>query len=157
DGKKKTPALFLDGEQPKFKAGVSSRTALAQWITAPDNPYFARATVNRLWGQLFGIGIVEPVDNFHDDNKPSHPELLDELARAFVQSKFDVNYILTALCLTDAYQRTSARTHASQDDPRVFARMGVKALTGEQFYDSLVLATGYVEPQPGGKGGKGAK
>src|SRR5262249_32091049 len=110
--------------------------------------------VNRVWGQLFGVGIVEPVDNFHDENKASHPELLDELAAAFVQSKFDLHYLMTALCLTDAYQRTSALTHASQDSPRLFARMAVKGLTGEQFWDSLVLATGYRESAAGKTGKK---
>ncbi len=104
--------------------------------------------MNRLWGQFFGTGIVDPVDNFHDDNKPSHPALLDELAKAFVQSKFDLDYVITAICLTDAYQRTSARTHASQDNFRLFARMNTKALTGEQFFDSLALATGYQEQLP---------
>jgi hypothetical protein len=156
---KKVAAVFLDGKLPKFAAGTSSRVALADWITAADNPYFARATVNRLWGLLFGVGIVDPVDNFHDENKPSHPEVLDELARAFVQSKFDLYTIITAICLTDAYQRTSAHTHASQDNARLFVRMGVKALTGEQFFDSLALATGYREPVAGkaGKAGKGGK
>jgi hypothetical protein len=119
---------------------------------AADNPYFARAAANRVWGLLFGIGIVEPVDNFHDDNPPSHPELLDELARVFAQAKFDLIYLITAICLTDAYQRTSARTHPSQDNLRLFARMSVKALTGEQFFDSLAQATGYQERQPGMKG-----
>ncbi len=111
--------------------------------------------MNRLWGQFFGIGIVEPVDNFHDENPPSHPELLDELAEAFVKANFDMNYLVKAICLTDAYQRSSARSHASQDNPRLFARMGVKALTGEQFYDSLALATGYREVSPGVRGKKG--
>jgi hypothetical protein len=156
DAKKKTPALFLDGQTPAFKSGASSRQALAGWITAADNPFFARATANRVWAQLFGVGIVEPADNFHDDNKPSHPELLDELAQAFTAAKFDLNYLITALCLTEAYQRTSARTHATQDEPRLFTRMQVKALTGEQFFDSLVLAIGYHEPSPGGTG-KGRK
>jgi hypothetical protein len=160
DSPKKTRPLFLDGQEPQFKSGVSSRVTLAKWITAPENPFFARATVNRVWGHLFGIGIVEPVDNFHDENPPSHPELLDELARAFTASKFDLKYLITALCLTDAYQRTSSRTHASQDNPRLFGRMGVKALTGEQFFDSLALATAFREQQPGAKAakvGKGAK
>lgn len=148
DSPRKADALFLDGNAPKFLADRSSRDALAKWITAPDNAYFARATVNRVWGQLFGIGIVEPVDNFHDDNPPSHPELLDELARAFVAAKFDLNYLVTAICLTDAYQRTSARTHPSQDNSRLFARMVVKAMTGEQFFDSLALATGYKGTAP---------
>jgi hypothetical protein len=142
---RKVPAVFLDGLRPEARAEVSPRTALAEWITGGDNPYFARATVNRLWGLLFGTGIVEPVDNFHDDNKPSHPALLDELSHAFVQSKFDLNYVLTAICLSEAYQRTSARTHPSQDSTRLFARMEPKALTGEQFFDSLALATGYLD------------
>ncbi len=156
--KKKFAALFLDGQKPTFKANVSPRVALAEWITAADNPFFARATVNRLWDHHFGLGIVDPVDNFHDQNKPSHPELLDEMARAFVESKFDLNYIITAICLTDAYNRTSARTHPSQDDSRVYARMTVKGMTGEQFLDSVLLATGFQESAPPkvGKKGKGA-
>jgi hypothetical protein len=154
---KKTRALFLDGQTPTFKSGSSSRQALAAWITAAENPFFARATVNRIWGQFFGVGIVEPVDNFHDDNKASHPELLDELAEAFTAAKCDLNYLITAICLTEVYQRTSARTHVSQDEPRLFARMQVKALTGEQFFDSLAMAIGYREPVPDGaaKGAKG--
>jgi Protein of unknown function (DUF1549)/Protein of unknown function (DUF1553) len=160
DSTKKSAAMFLDGKEPNFKPGVSSRVTLAKWITAPENAYFAKAAVNRLWGHLFGMGIIDPVDNSHDENPPSHPELLDELAKAFAASKFDLNYLITALCLTEAYQRTSTRTHVSQDDPRVFGRMGVKALTGEQFFDSLALATAFREQQPAakaGKGGKGAK
>ncbi len=157
NSKKKYPALFLDGKKPAFQADISPRVALADWITAADNPFFARATVNRLWDHHFGVGIVDPVDNFHDQNKPSHPELLDELARAFVASKFDLNHIITAICLSDAYNRTSARSHPSQDDPRLFARMTVKGMTGEQFLDSVFLATGFQESGPArfGKKGKG--
>jgi hypothetical protein len=129
-----------------LKAGASARLALAEWTTAPDNPFFARATVNRMWGHFFGRGLVEPIDDFNDENPPSHPELLDDLARAFVASKFDLTYLMKAITRAQAYQRTSARTHASQDDPRLFARMGVKALSGEQLFDSLALAIGHREP-----------
>lgn len=145
ESKKIAKALFLDQKEPEWNNQVSSRVALASWITSADNPYFARATANRLWGQLMARGIVEPVDDFNDANKPSHPELLDELAQAFVASGFDVRFILRAICASAAYQRTSTRTHASQDEPRVFARMAVKGLSGEQFFDSLALATGYRE------------
>ena len=157
NSKRKVAAVFLNGKKPAFAAGVSARIALAEWITAADNPFFARATVNRLWDHHFGVGIVDPVDNFHDENKPSHPELLDELARAFVDAKFDLNFIITAICLTDAYQRTSARSHPSQDDARLFARMTVKGMTGEQFLDSVLTATGFQETGPAkfGKKGKG--
>jgi hypothetical protein len=146
-------AGFLDGAKPVFQDKVSSRTALADWITDAKNPYFPKAAVNRVWGSLFGIGIVDPVDNFSNENLPSHPELLDELARAFVASGFDLTYITSAICQSEAYQRTSAQTDPSQEEPRLFARMPVKGLTGEQFFDSLLLATGFDEPQSGG--GKG--
>jgi hypothetical protein len=136
-------AVFLDRSKPVWKPGASPRVPLAEWVTAAENPYFARAAVNRLWGHFFGVGLVEPVDDFNNENAPSHPELLDDLARSFVAARFDLGYLTRALCLSQAYQRTSARTDASQDDPRLFARMGVKGLSAEQLFDSLALAVGY--------------
>jgi hypothetical protein len=144
--KRAVTAAFLDDRKPMWKAGVSPRVALADWVTSPDNPYFARAAANRLWGHLFGVGLVDPVDDFNDENPPSHPELLDELACAFADSGFEVRFLIRSICRSQAYQRTSARTHAGQEDPRLFARMNVKGLTGEQLYDSLLLATGYRDP-----------
>jgi hypothetical protein len=144
------PALFLDGKTPRWQANRPPREQLADWVTAPDNPYFARAAVNRLWAHFFGAGLVDPVDDFRDDNPPSHPELLDELARAFVASGYDLNYLLRGLCQSRAYQRTSARSHPSQDADPLPAHMRVRALTGEQFFDSLALATGYREDQDKG-------
>jgi hypothetical protein len=138
-------AAFLDGSAAAPAPAVP-RAELADRVTARDNPYFARAGANRAWGHLFGVGLVDPVDDFNDQNKPSHPELLDDLARAFADSGFDLKFLSGAICRTRAYQRTSARTDPSQDDPRLFARMAVKGLTGEQFFDSLALATGYREP-----------
>jgi hypothetical protein len=143
-GKRKPrPARFLDGARPSWDGGRTPRAALADWVTAPDNPYFARATVNRLWAHFFGVGLVNPVDDFRDDNPPSDPALLDDLAAAFVRSGFDLTFLIRGLCLSEAYQRTSARTDPSQDRTPLPARMAVKALTGEQFFDSLALATGY--------------
>lgn len=144
-GKKPVPALFLDDTDLKWKSGVSPRVPLADWVTARANPFFARATVNRVWGQFFGHGLVDPVDDFRDDNPPTHPELLDELAGAFADSGFDLRFLVRAICRTRAYQRTSARTDSTQDDPRLFARSAVRGLTGEQLFDSLVLATGFRE------------
>src|SRR5262245_56278067 len=144
-GKKMVPALFLDEKEPTRNAGASLRAAFAEWVTAKENPFFARSGANRVWGHFFGRGIVDPVDDFHDDNKPSHPELLDELAKAFADSGFDLKYLVRAVCRTKAYQRTSARTDPKQDDPRLFAKMAVKGLSGEQLFDSLVLATGFRE------------
>src|SRR5262249_6646542 len=106
---------------------------------------------NRLWAHFFGLGLVEPVDDFNDEHRPSHPELLDELARQFARHQFDLKFFMRAITASQAYQRSSRVTHRSQDEPRLFARMAVKRLSPEQFYDSLATATGMRNPYPGGR------
>jgi hypothetical protein len=136
-------ARFLDGTDLPDGRG-DARARLADWITAPGNPFFARAAVNRLWDHFFGIGLVDPVDDLGGDNKPSHPELLDELARGFVAADYDLKVLVRAIVLSDAYQRTSVVSgQGESSDPRLFSRMNVKALTPEQTVDSLLVATGY--------------
>jgi hypothetical protein len=138
-------ARFLDDTEPNWKPGMSARSALVDWLTATDNPYFARAAVNRLWAHLFGTGLIDPVDDLSRENPPSHPELLDELARQFVASGYDAKFILRAIAFSQTYQRSSAASHPSQDDPRLFAHMAVKGLTPEQLFDSLAQAIGYYD------------
>jgi hypothetical protein len=133
-------ATALDG------AGRSPREVFADWLVRPDNPYFARAAVNRLWGHFFGIGLVNPVDDFTDANAPSHPKLLDELAREFADHHFDVKFMIRALTLSNAYQLTGSAGEAPTATPRLFNRMALKSLTPEQLFDSLAQATGYREP-----------
>jgi hypothetical protein len=118
---------------------------LADWLTNSKNPYFARTAANRLWAHFFGIGIVEPVDEPGGDNPPSHPQLLDELARQLVEHKFDLRFLIRAIALSHTYQLTSTVTDPSQNDPRLFARMALKGLSAEQLFDSLAQATGYRE------------
>jgi hypothetical protein len=139
-------ARFLDGTEPRFQTGTTTRQTLAEWLTSPANPYFARNLANRLWAHMFGIGLVDPVDEFTDENPPSHPELLDELAAQLVAHDFDLAYLLRAMALSETYQRQSAQTDPGQDEPRLFAKMAVKGLTAEQLFDSLAVATGYREP-----------
>lgn len=138
-------AAFLTGEEPDWQKHGSPREALADWITAEDNPYFARAAVNRLWAQMFGVGIVDPVDDFSPNNEPSHPELLDELATALVEQDFDIKFILRAIAASETYQRSSERSDASQDDPRLFAKANLRGLTSRQLFNSLAQATGFYE------------
>jgi hypothetical protein len=140
---KKVKAKFLDGADPAWKEDGSTREILADWMTKPDNPFFARAAVNRMWEHFFGIGLVDPSDDFRDENPPSHPELLDEMARAFVEHKYDLKYLIRAITASQAYQRTSQQNDASQEDVRSFARMPLKGLTAEQVFDSLATAVGY--------------
>jgi hypothetical protein len=137
-------ARFLDGTEPKWKEGVSNRATLAAWVTSKDNPYFARAAVNRLWAHFLGHGLVEPVDEMVGANSTtSNPELLDLLAREFAGHDFDIKFLIRAITATRAYQLSSARTHKSQDDATLFARMPLRGLTGEQLFDSVAAATGY--------------
>jgi hypothetical protein len=144
--KKATPH-FLDGKAPDVKAGDDPRVALADWMTSPDNPYFARAAVNHTWEYFFGAGLVEPLDEETDDNPPSHPELLDEMAKAFVAHNYDLKWLMQSIMLSKTYQLSSRRTHPSQDDPRLFARARVRGLGPEQLYDSLAVATNHPADQ----------
>lgn len=124
---------------PKF----SRREAFADAVTR-DNPLLARAMVNRVWAMLFGRGIVHPVDLMDSKHPPSHPELLDWLARDFERSGFDVKRLVRALCLTRAYQLDSRPAKASKSKlapPESFARSLDKPLSAEQLFRSLLAAT----------------
>jgi hypothetical protein len=137
-------ASFLDGTEPKWKYKAGARVTLADWVTSADNPYFARAAVNRLWAYYFGYGLVEPVDDLvGKETKSYHPALLDEVARDFAAHKFDLRYLMRALTASHVYQLTSASS--SKIDPHLFAHMAVKGLSPEQLFDSLVMAIGYQE------------
>ena len=81
---------------------------LAAWITSKDNPYFARSYVNRLWGYLFGVGIIEPLDDIRAGNPPTNPELLDYLTAEFVKSGFDVRHVMRLICKSRTYQLSVA-------------------------------------------------
>jgi hypothetical protein len=141
-------ANFLDGTEPRWKYKVGPRVTLAQWLTAKDNPFFARAAANRMWSLFFGIGIVDPVDDLGDDKaEPSHPELLDELAKQFAAHDFDIKFLIRAITLSKTYQLSSAQTDSSQEELRLFARMPVKGMTAEQLFDSVSSATGFRDPR----------
>lgn len=135
---KRVPPKFLQAESPKLGSGQAYRPVLANWMTNPKNPYFSRAMVNRLWAQLFGRGLVNPIDDMHDGNQPSHPELLADLSAQFTANGFDVKHFLRALYNTEAYQRTSKPVAGNQDaGPELFSRMAIKVMTPEQMFDSL--------------------
>jgi hypothetical protein len=130
-------ARFLDGREP---AGGDARAALAAWVTDAHNPYFAPAIVNRLWAHFFGIGLVDPLDDFTPENPPSHPQVLAELSRAFVESGHDLRFLVRVLTQTRLYHMTSASPDGNATAPRRFGRMNVKGLTPDQLFNSLVEA-----------------
>ena len=134
---------YLFGKVSPVDPAVGSRVQFAAWLTGRENPYFARSAVNRVWALLFGVGLVQPIDDFHEENPPSHPEILDELANAFIESGYNLDDIFRVLCRTKAYQRTSHRNSAAVPDPRLYARMLTKGLSADQAWDSLSLAVGW--------------
>jgi hypothetical protein len=147
-------AKFLTGADPEWLEGAEPRNVLAAWLTAADNPYFARTAVNRVWAHFFGFGLIDPVDDEPTDENPlRHPELLAELSEQFVAHDFDIKYLIRAITATRAYQRTSSQSHAGQADYRSFARMAARGLTAEQVYDSIALATGFKDALDGADGG----
>lgn len=151
------PAL-LNGEKvnwPEVLATNTGRTLLTNWMTAKNNPYFARNAVNRLWAEVFGTALVEPLDDLSSEGSNIGPaaELLTELAEAFANSGFDLRYITRAMALTTAYQRAAVTVDDDATDPKLFSRMPVRGFTGEQLYDSLRTAAGQpVERSDTGRG-----
>ncbi len=132
--------------------------ALAELLTSPDNPYFARVAVNRLWEQMMGVGLVNPSSNFSPLNPPSHPELLDWLAMEFIDSGYDLRHILRLIATSRTYQATSSDSLASwasverhnrrsPDDDIVpgalFEGMRLRRMSAEQLNDSILVATGH--------------
>src|SRR5439155_15355018 len=111
------------GEQRKLNEKEPYRPVLARWLTSADNPYFAKAMVNRMWGQYFGHGFVNPIDNMHDANPASHPELLQEMAHQFAANGFDLKYLIRAVCNSQTYQRTSKPFGGNEDDNTLFSHM----------------------------------
>ncbi len=148
----KVKAKFLGGEQPSMAPNEAARPVLAQWLCSPENPYFAKAMVNRMWHHHFGRGIVNPVDDIHDGNPPSHPELLNALTEQFKANNFDMKYLVRAICMSDAYQRTSRPTDGNGDDRELYSHRVVRMMLPEQLFESLAVATGRDLTNPPKKG-----
>lgn len=128
---------LLDGTPVKVSATEAFRPVLAKWLTAPANADFRRAAANQTWARLFGRGLVNPVEDMHEGNPASHPELLDLLAGQFAASKFDLKRFTQALMLTNAYQRSSKPTPANATDTELVSHATMKVMMPEQLYDSL--------------------
>ena len=97
-------------------ADASRREQLARWITSKDNQYFAKSYVNRLWGYLLGVGIIEPIDDIRAGNPPTNPELLDALTKDFIASGFDAQHMLRTICKSRTYQLSVATNKWNEDD-----------------------------------------
>ncbi|MBM3457404.1 MAG: DUF1553 domain-containing protein [Armatimonadetes bacterium] len=132
----------LDNAELKLEARGDRRGALAAWLTSPENPFFARATANRIWGHYFGRGIVEPVDDLRVTNPASNPELLDALGKDLAEHKFDLKHLHRTILNSRTYQQSSKPNQYNRQDTTNFARFYPKRLMAEQLYDSISQATG---------------
>lgn len=141
DGRVMKPWVPITGDL-EVDAAADRRAALAQWLTSPDNPFFARVEVNRIWAQVMGRGIVEPFDDFRDSNPPANAPLLDALAQDFVDHGFDRDHILRTILNSRTYQAGSRPNESNRDDNKYFSHYMPRQLTAEQLVDSLGQVAG---------------
>lgn len=143
------PPKFLGGAEQPLQAGQDRREAYAAWLTAPDNPFFARSLVNRVWSYFFHRGIIEPVDDIRSTNPPINPALLDALTKDYVAHKFDARHLMRRIATSATYQRSSTPTPSNRHDEQNFSRAVPRRIPAESLCDSLVQATGVAENFPG--------
>jgi len=125
------------------------RAALAQWLTTPDNRLFAKVGANRIWGWIFGRGIVEPVDDMRDSNPPANAELLDALAVEFAKTGFDQKQLVRTILRSHTYQRSSRAAGMTDRHAKYFAVYPARLMPAEQLLDAISRVTGVSQEFPG--------
>jgi hypothetical protein len=157
EGKLMEPVFFATGD--KLSIGTPDaerRGSLANWITATDNPFFAKAFVNRMWSELTGEGFYEPIDDIGPDRQATAPRTLDYLAGEFANSGYDVQWLFRVIMATEMYQLPSAPRRGPEDPP--MQHNVAQRLRADQVFDNLLLVLEASEPaQPTGGMGPGAR
>lgn len=126
------------GEKPvDLDGSVDPRTVMADWLTSPDNPYFARMLVNRYWKHFFSTALVEPEDDMRVTNPASHPALLDGLASEFAESGFDLKHLIRTICNSRTYQLESEPNEFNVTDTQNYSRYYPKRLQAEVLLDAI--------------------
>ncbi len=152
-----THARTNEVAKPKFPYSIAAqlpatelrRVQAAKWITSPDNPYFAKSYVNRLWGYLLGVGIIEPLDDIRAGNPATNPALLDKLTEEFVKSGFDVRASIKTICKSRTYQLSIATNKWNKDDDINYSHAFARRLPAEVLFDTIHKATGSISRLPG--------
>ena len=145
-------SVATSGERPKIDPNQSGRLELANWIASPNNPLTARVAANRVWQHLFGRGLVASVDNFGElGEKPSHPELLDQLALQFVRDGWSVKKLVRSLVLTRAYGLASshvAKSYEADPDNIYLWRHSPHRMDSDQIRDAILAVSGQLDLEP---------
>ncbi len=132
--------LLLEGDV-EVAGDVDRREVFAEWLTAPGNPFFARALANRVWGHLLGRGIVDPVDDFRDSNPPTNAALLDELAVQFVEHGYSRKWLIREIMTSHTYQRSARTNELNVEDELYFSHARTRMLSAEQLLDAICTVT----------------
>ncbi|MBN9120017.1 MAG: DUF1553 domain-containing protein [Planctomycetes bacterium] len=135
----------LGGPEIVVARGEDPRVKLAEWVTSPDNPFFARSFVNRVWAHYFGVGLVNPVDDFSLANPPTNARLLDALAQDFIKSGYDIRKLERTVLVSRTYQLSYAPNESNKFDKNNFSHAYVRPLMAEQVVDVLNAALGVEE------------
>lgn len=125
------------------------REKLAAWMTSPDNQYFAKSYVNRIWGYLFGVGIMEPIDDIRAGNPPTNPELIEYLTDEFVKNGFNARELMRKVCKSRTYQLSVASNKWNADDKTNYSHAIARRLPAEVLYDAIHRVTGSTSKFPG--------
>lgn len=143
-GKQMQPWLPLSGST-ELSGEEDRRTTFADWLVKPENPFFAKVEVNRIWGHLMGRGIVEPVDDFRDSNPPSSATLLSSLADDFAKNGYDRKRVIRTILNSRTYQLSSRKNEFNATDSKYFSHATTRLLTAEQLLDAICRVTGISE------------
>ncbi|WP_165250239.1 DUF1553 domain-containing protein [Paludisphaera soli] len=138
---KPQPPTPLDGRPLDFDDPADRRVELARWLTAPENPYFARSIANRVWANFFGVGLVEQVDDMRASNPASNEKLLAAAAAFLVENKFDLKALMKAILLSNAYQRSSKPLPGNAAERRFYSRYYPRRMMAEVLHDAVVQVT----------------
>jgi hypothetical protein len=131
----------LDGPPLQVPADEDPRQKLVDWMVDAKNPFFARAVVNRYWAHFFGRGIVDPLDDMRVTNPPSNPELLDALARDFIEHHYSLKHLVQTICTSKTYQLSSVPNEFNKQDKQAYARYYPKRMSAEVLLDAICQVT----------------
>jgi hypothetical protein len=138
---KPQPPTPLDAEAVPFDDPSDRRIRLAEWLTAPENPYFARSITNRVWANFFGVGLVEQVDDLRVSNPASNEELLSAAAKFLIDNKFDLKALMKVILQSNAYQRSSEPLPGNAAEQRFYSRYYPRRMMAEVLHDAVVRVT----------------
>jgi WD40 repeat protein len=146
---KAAPPHFPYAVEAAGQTPAELRKQAATWMTSADNRYFASSYVNRVWAQLTGVGVIEPIDDIRAGNPPTNPELLEWLTREFVAHEFDVQWLIRTICQSRTYQLSPETNKWNEDDRRNYSHALPRRLSAEALYDAVHQVVGSTSRLPG--------